>query len=172
MHDERRFNLTGRQVADLLAAGTDTAEPTPGPTDPSARAQAFLDVLAQRVCVVQALEMDVSVPSAADQADRSVGEMLLSPATRRPMLESLKQYGKLLVRDSLCDADTSVGMALYYAAIAAGLVHLGAKLSRHSGADLAGAFASLARETWLPAAFAELFAQARQAVSNAPPETP
>lgn len=171
MHDDRRFNLTGRQVADLLAAGTDTAEP-PDPTDTSARARAFLDVLAQRVSVVQSLEMDVSVPSASDQADRSVGEMLLSPATGRPMLESLKQYGKLLVRDSLCDADTSVGMALYYAAIAAGLVHLGEKLSRHSGADLAGAFDSLARETWLPDAFGEMFALARQAVSNAPPETP
>jgi len=93
--------------------------------------------------------------------ERSCGELLHDPAAGADALTELKDHGKRLVRGAGSEAERAAATALYYAAIAAALVHTGAKISEHPDAKLAASFADLAARPWLPPGLAELLRRAR-----------
>ena len=74
---------------------------------------------------------------------RSLSEVLLDAATGLDLLTAIKDYSKKIYQATVSKGEHSIAAAIYYAAIAAALVHHGVKISNHSRQTLKTAFEDL-----------------------------
>jgi hypothetical protein len=85
----------------------------------------------------------------------ALGEVLLDSATDLATIQKIKDYGKGLAACDDSEADHTVGVTIYYAAIASALVFHGNKITRHSYRRLADAFDTLQKKPWVPSELSE-----------------
>jgi len=94
--------------------------------------------------------------------ERPLGDILLQPHSDVKLLEAIKDSSKTLSVTLESQTETALARTLYFAAIAAALVHHDVKITQNSYAVLAEAVASLQAKPWMTAELAELFAQAQE----------
>ena len=81
---------------------------------------------------------------------RRLGEVLLDPRTNLGLLRTIKDHWKAVSLRVPDGAEHAGAIALYYAAIAAALVHHGTLITKNSPAELSEALATLVAKPWLP----------------------
>jgi hypothetical protein len=90
-----------------------------------------------------------------------VGELLLSPSTEVATLVTVKNHAKKLAAGlQRPGAEYDAMLAIYFAAIASGLVFHRQKISAHSDETLIRAFRTLKDRPWMTWELAELFGKA------------
>jgi len=99
-------------------------------------------------------------PCEAMRAYPSLAGLLADPEADVVALRTLKDYAKTLARLSRCAAAESVTTTLYYAAIAAALVHGGVRITQHDYGSLGTYFTRLLKQPWFPDALKGLFRKA------------
>ena len=87
--------------------------------------------------------------------------MLLQPDTDLSILHRIRKQGKILLAQARSPIEQDAATALYYAAIASGLVFHRATISKLSNEQLSQALSTLSQETWLPSDLFKLFKKAR-----------
>ncbi|MDP6542726.1 MAG: hypothetical protein QGH60_01980 [Phycisphaerae bacterium] len=143
------FNGNSEQLARLLALGsTADGEPQmlPGVSE-------------------DGLDLPVSGEAGAPHPDiqaRAIGDLLLRPDTDLAELTSLKQYAKDLSRQDGPELSREVAITVYYAAIAAALMHHRRKIANFSYGELEAAFTRLIEADWVAWDIADLLARARK----------
>lgn len=90
----------------------------------------------------------------------SFGELLADPQADVAAFRTLKNYAKALARRSRCFAAEATTTALYYAAIAAALVHRDARITRHGYDAVERYLEQMTKQPWLPADLKVLFRKA------------
>ena len=90
-------------------------------------------------------------------AYRSFGELLAAPHAGVAAFRTLKDYAKALARRSRCFAAEATTTALYYAAIAAALVHCDTRITRHGYDDLERYLVQMIEQPWFSADLKVLF---------------
>jgi hypothetical protein len=138
-----------RSAGDLLRARLDE----PVPLDPS-RSDSVPAVLRR--------------PCEALRPYGSLADLLTDPAADVAALRLVKDYAKTLARHSRCPAAEAVTITLYYAAIAAALVHHGVRITRHTFAGLEGYLGQLRHKDWMPDALKDLFRRAERTCRQPP----
>ena len=150
MDDQHELNGSSEQLARILAIGADAGggegEVLPG---------------------VSADGLGPSLPGDAgsphpDIQTHAIGDLLLRPDTDLAELTSLKQYAKDLSRQDVPELSREVAITVYYAAIAAALVHHGRKIANFSYGELEAAFTRLIEAGWIAWDIADLLARARK----------
>ena len=101
-------------------------------------------------------------PALAGSDAPPLGRILQDHQVDLATLESVKQYGKLTAAQEEADAEQETATAVYYAAIAAALVHHDRRITSHSFENLRRSFAVLAETPWMSPAMAGLFQQAHE----------
>ncbi|MCH8194124.1 MAG: hypothetical protein IIA65_08915 [Planctomycetes bacterium] len=96
----------------------------------------------------------------------SFGTLLCADNTRLDRLEEIKSLAKGQVSDSQDDTRSETAGIVYYAAIAAALVHHQEKITAFSYDELKDLLTSFEAMSWLPAELAELFKQAQTICSK------
>ena len=95
-------------------------------------------------------------------ANRTMGYVLLDPATPLSVLEMLKEYGKELADRWEDGSERIVATAIYFAATARALVSHDRKLTARSYEHLANALGMLMGKPWITQELADLFASAHR----------
>lgn len=171
MDAKSTLGIPPERVARLLAIGTEGPYPGPESAD-EASARLLRDRLAGPLpleeSVVDALPVVLGrfCREVLPMAGRPLGEILADSTASRDALELIKDYGKILSHRHRDTAQQSVAIAIYYAAIAAALVHHGHKITAHSYEKLATAFGRLIEKKWMEDDMARLFAQAKDICSG------
>lgn len=153
MANERIEGLESSRLARLLAIGSDEKVAADG-----GRVSPSTEAVLREVLAGEAAPVAGAGP---------VGRLLLDPATDLATLQTLKDYGKAMVRRSASEAERAAGTAVYYAAIAAAVVFHATRITRHSYPHLAEGLVKLDAKPWLPQDLRDLFAKAR-AICDAP----
>ena len=130
------------------------------------------ELLRQRLAEVSPVERLIvaSLPEVVSRLRRellplnskSLGQVLLDPATDIAVLDKIKDYSKKLVAQSKSSHEHDVGIAIYFAAIASALASQNRKISSHSYEFLEVSFAELANKRWISPELSELFQKAHQ----------
>lgn len=92
--------------------------------------------------------------------------LLLGDDTALEQLEEIKSLAKGQVSECQDETQSETAGIVYYAAIAAALVHQQEKISAFSYGELKDSLMSFEAMTWLPAELAELFKQAQAICSK------
>ncbi len=100
---------------------------------------------------------DTDLPSG-----RPLGEMLLQPSSDTKRLEAIKDCSKTLSVTLDSRTETALARTLYFAAIAAALVHHDVKITQIPDETLAESLATLQDKPWMAAELVELFAHAQE----------
>lgn len=95
-------------------------------------------------------------------AGRTLGEVLLNPQSDLDLLGAIKDAGKTLSCTLDSKTETALARTVYFATIAAALVHHDAKITQHSCETLAESLALLIEKRWMAPELVELFSQARR----------
>jgi hypothetical protein len=157
------FGLTLEQVRRLLKIGAEMKGP-PGTREETEARGALLDQWLRRGIPEEVLE---GLPDQRQTVGgRLVKDVLLDPGTDRLVFEKLKGAYKEQVAMAGTPAEHDVTTALYYAAIAAGLVYHHGRLSSYSHRDLARSFALLSKKKWMETDLRGLFVKAVQACAR------
>jgi hypothetical protein len=100
-----------------------------------------------------------------------VDRWLLSPPPDLPLLQALKDCSKAM--SSALDAKSEVALAttIYYASLAAALVHRDRKITQHSYGTLDESFALLIEKDWMAPELIALFSRARSVCQSRRGET-
>jgi hypothetical protein len=165
MMDKRStFGLRLDQLAGLFALGAE------GPVDMPEGRQKMTEMLEEHltaalptgVLVLDALMMMVRRLGYETQplAGRTLKEVLLDRQSDIGLLRAIKECSKRLSLSLESKAEAAIATTLYYAAMASALVHHGQKITQHSRAALAEAFALLKDKPWMEPDLAALFSQA------------
>jgi len=80
---------------------------------------------------------------------RSLSEILLDATTELEFFEVIKDYSKKIYQTTVSKGESSIAAAIYYAAIAAALVHHDTKISGHPWQTLKTAFEDLLAKPWM-----------------------
>ncbi len=92
--------------------------------------------------------------------------LLLAPQSDLVVLENVKDHAKELGTRAGSDIEREVALALYFAAIAAALLHHKTKISEHPWKHLEQSFRTLSRRPWIPADLLQLFTTAADHCKN------
>ena len=151
--EQDKFELSSKQKTQLLNLGLKTA-----PADiegQESREDLLYDVLRHP------LPLDVSkinlLPPPLRGLSRRVrsitgaplSELLTDSNTDIAALEKIKEYTKQSGKSTKSEGQMDVLFAIYYAAIASGLLFHDRKITEHSYDHLANAFESLAEKNWI-----------------------
>jgi hypothetical protein len=98
--------------------------------------------------------------------DEPLGGLLTGPGTDLATLRTLKDYSKALVLRSSSEAARAAATTLYYAAIAAGVVFYGEKITQLDSGRLDRGLAMLIEKPWMPPALGDLMTRARSGCRN------
>lgn len=90
----------------------------------------------------------------------SLGQLLNDPKTDVAMLRRIKDYAKVLGDHATGELEKDVFLAVYFAAIAAGLTYHGTRITKHSDHDLEEFFGVFAKAPWMARPLGELFSRA------------
>lgn len=94
--------------------------------------------------------------------DRSLGEILIDPKAELDLLKAIKDYSKKIYQSTVSKGENSIAVAIYYAAIASGLVYHKTKISEHAYQTLKEAFRNLIDQPWMIADIKQLFSDAHR----------
>lgn len=89
-----------------------------------------------------------------------IGKLLQNPKTDIALIRIIKDFGRKLSDNSQIEAEDQASRAIYYAAIAHGIIYHNFKITSISYEDLVVAFKRLLQEEWIPISLLELFKKA------------
>ncbi|UCD52918.1 MAG: hypothetical protein JSW27_09810 [Phycisphaerales bacterium] len=168
MEKKTTYGLRLEQMASLFAMGADAPDiATPKDDDETLRAL----LREQLMCVepkgsllrdTLAMMMDRAAGRPGLSRERPLGEILLQPHSDMNLLEAIKDASKTLSVTLDSQTETALARTVYFAAIAAALVHHDVKITQNSYDVLAESVATLKDKPWMAAELAELFAQAQE----------
>jgi hypothetical protein len=166
------FGLTATKISRLLALSQEPESAAPSRKADQEKAQRLTDFLTH----VPALTGDTlnALPTLLQQMCRkmprlegeSFGTRLFADNTPLDQLEEIKSLAKGQVSDIQDEARAETAGIVYYAAIAAALVHHQEKITAFSYDELKDLLARFEAMTWLPAELTELFQQAQAVCSK------
>ncbi len=93
-------------------------------------------------------------------------ELLTRSDTSISAIEAIKEYAKQSGMSTESEDRAEIFLAVYYGAIASGLVFHSRKVSEHSYEHLTGAFGSLADKEWMQEGLMDLVARAQKHCDN------
>jgi hypothetical protein len=158
--------LTSSQLARLWSIGTDAERRRPDGDTDQRRHDLLLDRLAGSLPPDQALiELLPKILGSLCQqlrpfAGESLRTLLLDPKADLCVIERIKDHAKELGAAAGGEIEREVALALYFAAIAAGLLNHETKISQHSWKHLERSFRTLSSRPWVPADLLQLFTRA------------
>lgn len=91
---------------------------------------------------------------------RTLGEALTDPDSDLGIIKKIRKYAKKMTSRKVSEAERAVAIALYFAAIAHGLVFHDVKITTYSYDSLIGSFNKLIGKAWMPRKLRELYIQA------------
>ena len=160
------YGLKPSQLGRLLSVSACVPESVSDMSEDQIKERAFRDRLNRR------LSDDPSFPEAlrsvrpqstggvSGSLDRSLKEVLLDPQGSATMLQAIKDHSKRLSATVTSGSETLVTTTIYYAAIAAALVHHGQRITKYSWENLAERFSLLAQRMWIDEDIRGLFTRA------------
>ena len=154
------FGLTADQLAKLFRIGSDTKGASRRHGAQKSR-RSLLDQWLDRDVLDELVEglQGRDTPSRGGQ----VRDLLLGPGTDLAILRKLKVLYKERIAMAEDKPEHDVATTLYYAAIAAGLVYHGQRLSSYSPRQLGKALTDLSKKAWMRQDLRALFTKAGQA---------
>ena len=96
----------------------------------------------------------------------SLGDILTNPETTIDLLRAIKDYSKKIYQSTISEGENSIAVAIYYSAIASGLVCHGMKISEHTYNSLKDAFKNLMDQPWVFPEIRKLFSDAHEICLN------
>jgi hypothetical protein len=162
------YGLKPSQLGRLLSVSACVPESVSDMTEDQIKEVAFRDRLNRRLSDDPSLGdtlMSASGESAGDvrvALDRSLKEVLLDPQCSMIVLQAVKDHSKRVSAMVTSGSETLVATTIYYAAIAAALVHHDKRISRYSCESLVQRFSLLAQRAWIDGDVRGLFAQAAE----------
>ncbi|MCU0916715.1 MAG: hypothetical protein MUC88_19465 [Planctomycetes bacterium] len=166
--------LTSDQLARLWSIGADGDQEHDAADADQTRRDLLLDHLARSLPPDQALlELLPEMLGRLSQQLRlfsgeSLHALLADPRVDVWVLERIKDHAKELGTAAQNEMEREVALALYFAAIAAALLHHRAKISQHPEPQLEESFRTLSRRPWIPADLRQLFTAAAARSSKQP----
>ena len=159
-------DLSSDQLARLWSVGLDCAQEC-GPTDGDQRRRdLLLDHLARSLPPDPALlEVLPQILGHLCQKLRpfsgeALRTLLLDPQSDLVVLERIKDHAKELGTRAGSDIEREVTLAIYFAAIAAALLHHRTKISEHPWRQLEQSFRTVSKRPWIPADLLHHFTRA------------
>jgi hypothetical protein len=164
--EKTTYGLSPKHLARLLAIGLEKNDGENKLGDTRTPAEELNEILSRK------LSLDPATPDSITAilnrpcgellpaAGRTIGNVLLDPATDLAIIRTLKDYGKQLVRGSDTKCKQAAATVMYYAAIASALVFHRQKISRHSCEALGKAYAELRQKPWVPSELKDFFERA------------
>jgi hypothetical protein len=162
------YGLKPSQVGRLLSVSARVPESVSDMSDDQIKETVFRDRLNRRLSDDPSFRdalMSVSGRSTgcvSGSLDRSLKEVLLDPGCSATMLQAIKDHSKRLSATVTSGSETLITKTIYYAAIAAAMVHHGERISKYPRESLAQRFSLLAQRQWMDPELRGLFAQAAQ----------
>jgi hypothetical protein len=162
------YGLKPSQLGRLLSVSACVPESVSDMPEDQVKEVAFRDRLNRRMSddpsFVEALVSVGGEPArrGPGSLDRSLREALLDPECSMPLLQAIKDHSKRLSAMVTSGSETLVTTTIYYAAIAAALVHHGQRITKYSSENLAERFSLLAQRAWIDGDVRWLFAQAAE----------
>jgi hypothetical protein len=161
-----RMKLNTRQKRQLLKLGLSKQSETTNRKPRENSVNILLDLLGTKLPLEPALadNLPVLVQAISDElpalSGPTLGDYLTNPKTSPTVLRKIKDYtkGKGGVTSNVLEEQAI--RTIYHAAIAAGLVFQGIKISGHSYQTLGDTFAVLGRKRWTPLSLKRLFRKA------------
>lgn len=158
------FGLSPKHMARLLGMGVEREEHC---SQASAEMKAevlrarFAGPLPFEATVIEMLPMSMGTlcQELLPQGGRSLKEVLLDEKTDLRVISKVKEYGRELA--GRAEPERSVGIALYYAAIASALLFHDTKLTNHPYGYLRDSFGAMDTE-WMPEDLAEHIEKAQR----------
>lgn len=167
MEKKSTYGLSLNQMADLFALGAQDPDPASEKYhDDTLRAllhEQLASVAPRESLLRETLNMliDSAGASASGLDDKSLDEILLSPQSDLELIRAIKEGSKTLSCTLDSQSETALARTIYFAAIAAALVHHGAKITQMTDEALAEALALLSEKPWMTPELIELFSRAR-----------
>ncbi|MBL7188459.1 MAG: hypothetical protein ISS70_19200 [Phycisphaerae bacterium] len=160
------FGADPQRMADMLATGTDadSGDLTPDETREELLGRRLAGSLPPTP--KQANDLAVFVGEFQELLPlqgRALGEVILDEETELDVLVEIKEYGKTLSTAIDSEADREVGLTIYYAAIAGGILFHDQRITSYSFAVLANALEAFVEKRWMNPKLARHFAKARKA---------
>jgi len=168
MEKKTTYGLRLDQMAGLFAMGA-------GDPDPAAERgddETLRDLLHEQLTCAEprgsllretlVMMIDRAAGATGVLAGRTLGEALLDPQSDLDLLGAIKEAAKTLSSTLDSRTETALAKTVYFAAIAAALVHHEAKITQHSCETLAESLAQLMEKRWMARELVELFTRARQ----------
>lgn len=166
MTDRSTWQLDADQLARLLGIGEDHELPD----DEAAVDELTAELLRRRFAgaipfdPTSATTLNVVLGRTSTSLAETVGEALLDPQTDMAVLLQIKSWGKQLANRERGRPNRApeytVGLTVYYAAIAGALVFHDEKITEYSFSDLAASLEKLVGKRWLAPVLGDLFARA------------
>ena len=162
------YGLKPSQLGRLLSVSACVPESVSDVSDDEIKAVMLRDLLGRRPA--DEPDLQEALRSISAQATgraphtlgRSLRELLLDPQSDTTILRAIKDHNKRLSAIVTSGSQTLITRILYYAAIAAALVHHGERITKYSWENLAERFSLLAQRTWIDDDIKGLFARAAE----------
>ena len=162
------MKLNVRQKKQLLKLGLSKQHETTNRKPHEDSANILLDLLGTKLPLEPALieALPVLLQAISDElaglSGPTLGDYFTNPKTSTIVLRQIKDYAKGKGRMTSHPLEEQAVRVIYHAAIAAGLVFHGIKISGHSYRTLGDTFAVLGRKNWIPVSLRKLFRKARE----------
>lgn len=168
--EPREIELSAEQKTELLNIGLKAATEEQEPSEH--KADLLYDILNHPLPVDgPAVNMLPAPLRGLSRKVRSIAgapliELLTHSDTSISTIEAIKEYAKQSGKSAESEDRADIFLAVYYGAIASGLVFHGRKISEHSYEHLTGAFGSLADKAWMQEGITDLVARAQKHCDN------
>ena len=162
------MKLNARQKRQLLKLGLSRQHETTNRKPHEDSINILLDLLGTKLPLEPALAeaLPVLLQAISDElaalSGPALGDYLTNPKTSSIVLRQIKDYAKSKGTMTSNPLEGQAVRAIYHAAIAAGVVFHGIKISGHSYQTLGDTFAVLGRKDWIPVSLRKLFRKARE----------
>jgi hypothetical protein len=160
--------LSWDQQARLLRLGL-RCQDAEGVMDPEdQRGNLFYDILSGPLPVDEAITHSIPTEligicqTLRSVAGEPIWDLLHKADVNIILLQKTKEYAKQKGSVSNNEVEHDVFLALYYVAIACGLIFHGEKITQHSYQDLEQFFSTLSKKPWIPQDIAGLLLQASE----------
>lgn len=164
----KRLQLNVKQSTNLLRLGLDCGQDKMDHAKANTRADLLADTLGSRMPVDETLleSLPAVLRSLSEQLESvsglPIGKLILDPQTKTALLRRIKDYAKDMGTSVSDESRRDVALAVYYAAIAASIVHHNVRISQHAYDKLEQSFEKLASQDWISPGLSGLFRDARQ----------
>ena len=162
------YGLKPSQLGRLLSVSARVPKSVSDVSEDQTKEALFRDRLGRRLGDEPDLQetlKSVSAPAgglAPHTLDRSLKDLLLDPQSDATVLQALKDHTKRLSATVTSGSQTLVTTTIYYAAIAAVLVHHDQRITKYSWENLTERFSLLAQRMWIDEEIRGLFAHAAE----------